>query len=208
MSLLPAEFQAERVSFSGVEEIDLHPIRLRHAEPHFFRIDADIVVTDREAGAEDGGVHAMQGSAAEFVLLRERGERRGGRVGRNAKDDVVVGIDVLFEAHGGAFGRHCLVGEVKVAAAGDFVGEDSAALESELLHDAGMKRLVEKVHRVRLDREFGVFKKLEILHPRGIGQVDENADALALAGGKGALEKGGEVEGRKDAARGLLLNSR
>ena len=78
LSLLPAEFHTERVSFSGVEEIDLHPIRLRHAEPHFFRIDADIVVTDREAGSEDGGVHSMQGGAAEFVLLRERGERRGG----------------------------------------------------------------------------------------------------------------------------------
>ena len=78
LSLLPAKFQAERVSFSGVEEIDLHPIRLRHAEAHFFSIDADIVVTDREAGAEDGGVHSMQSGAAEFVLLRERGERRGG----------------------------------------------------------------------------------------------------------------------------------
>ena len=67
---------------------------------------------------------------------------------------------------------------------------------------------MEKIHRIRLDRQLGVFKKLEILHPRGIGQVDEDANPLTLAGIEGALQKGGEVEGRKNAAGGLLLNGR
>ena len=103
----------------------------------------------------------------------------------------MVRIDVLFQAHGGALGCHCLIGEVKVAAAGNFVGEDAAALESEFLHDAGMKRFVEKVYRVRLDREFGAFEEVKILHSCGIGQVDQDTNPLPLPGCEGALEKGG-----------------
>ena len=71
------------------------------------------------------------------------------------------------------------------------VGEDAAALESELLHDSGMKRFVEKVYRVRLDREFGAFEKVKILHSCGIGQVDQDTNPLPLPGCEGAPQKGG-----------------
>lgn len=208
LSFLLAQLQAERVGFSRIAEIDLHGVGFVHAESHFFGIAAHIIVAHREAGAEDRVVDAMQGGSTEFVLFRKSRQRRGRRVGRNTKDDVVVGINFLLEADHRSIGRHGLVGEVEVAAAGDFVGVDAAALQAEFLHDAGVKRLVEKVYRVRLDRQLRVFEKGKILHLRAVGQVDEDAYPLARARFECAFEKVSEIEGRINAARGLLLNSR
>ena len=81
----------------------------------------------------------MQGRATKMVLFREGGEGGCGRVGRDAKDDVVVGVDILFEAHGASFWREGLIREIKVAASGDLVSKDLAALESEFIHGAVMK---------------------------------------------------------------------
>ena len=96
LCLLLVEFEVECVGLTAVEKVDFDPVGFGHAEAHFFSVHADVVIADGEAGAENGRIDAMQGRATETVLFREGGEGSGGRVGRDAKNDVVVGIDILL----------------------------------------------------------------------------------------------------------------
>ena len=152
LCLLASEFEPERVGFSIEEKIDLHPVRVCHAEAHFFGINAYIVVTHRETCAENGLIDPVKRGAPEAVLFGKGGEWRRGRVGRDAENDVVVRVNILFQTDYASIGRVGLIGEIEVAAACDFVGIHLAAAESEFRKCAGAEWLVEEVYGVFLNR--------------------------------------------------------
>ena len=157
LRLLAAELKMERVGFSIEEKIDFHPIRVCHAEAHFFGINAHIVVTHRETCAEDGLVYPMKRGAPEAVLFGKGGEWCRGRVGRDAENDVVVRVNILLQTDHASLGRVGLIGEVKVAAACDLVGIHLAATEPEFRQCAVAEWFIEELHGVFLNREFCIF---------------------------------------------------
>ena len=122
-------------------EIDLEPVGLGQAEAQLLGLLAHLVVIDGESAAQNDLVQAVQRRAAEAVLLGEGGQRRGGGVGGDAEDDVVLRIDVLLQADFAAFGRDGAVGQIEIAAAGDFVGEEIAAGQFEFLESALLQAL-------------------------------------------------------------------
>ena len=120
----------------------------------------------------------MEGRAAEPVLLcksRERGRRREGR---DAEDDVVVGIDILGEADLLSGGVKGLVRKVKVASARKLVGEDFSAGEAHGGQDRVVQGLVERLDCMLLDGQGGILQEGEVLHVGRILQIDQNAEAL------------------------------
>ena len=121
----------------------------------------------------------MQRRPAESVLLGEGRQRRGRRVGRDAENQVVIRIDVAFEAELGALCVHHEVRQVEVAAAGDLISEHLAAGEVQLGEDAVFETFVERLVRDLLDRELGVVQKGVILHPLRVLEIDQHGDPLA-----------------------------
>ena len=58
--------------------------------------------------------------------------------------------------------------------------------------------------RISLDRQIGIFQKLEIDDVAGILKIDENADFLAGFGFKGGFQQSSEAEWRKNTGGNLL----
>ena len=206
LCLLAAEFESECVVFSVEQKINLHPIGLGHAEAHFFGINAYVVVTHREACAEDRLIHPVERGTPEAVLLGKSGEWRRGGIGRDAENDVVVRVDILLQTDCASLGRAGLIGEVEVAAACDFVGIHLAATESEFGKCAVTERLQEELHGVSLNREFWIFQKGEVLYLRCIREVDQNTNFLSGPWFERASEEVCESKWRKYTARGLCRN--
>ena len=206
LRFLLAEFELERVLGAVVEmEVEFDPVGAGHALAELFGLDADFVIIDGQAGAENDVIDPVQRGAAEAVLFGGRGERRGRRVGRDAEDEIVIRIDVLLEAELATIGGVGLVGQVEIAAAGHFVGVDLAAFEAELVEDAVFQTLVEDIVRFFLHGEAGVLQEFEVLDIARVFEVDEDADALAGLGFESLLEQTAQTEGREGSvAHGLM----
>ena len=58
--------------------------------------------------------------------------------------------------------------------------------------------------RISLDREIGIFQKLEIDDVAGILKIDEDADFLAGFGFKGGFQQSRKAERRKNTGGNLL----
>ena len=97
LRLLPAALQGEPVRLAEDREIDLKIIGPGQAEAQFFRVAADFVVIDGQAGAQNDVVQAVQRRAAKTVLFGKGRQRRGGRKSGDAENDVVVRINVPFQ---------------------------------------------------------------------------------------------------------------
>ena len=145
----------------------------------------------------------MQGRAAEVVLFGEGGEGRGGRVGRDAEDEVVIRVDILFQAETSAVGREGLVGQVEIAAAGDLVGEEIAAGEVQFLEGAVLKAAVEDLVGMALDGEGGVFEEGEIGDVEGVLEVDEDGNAFSALGLEDGGQQAGQAEGGEASGGGV-----
>ena len=159
-------------------EIDLKVIGAGQAEPQFFGVAADFVVIDGKAGAQNNVIQPVQRRAAKSVFFGERRQRRGGRIGRDAKNDVVMGINLPLQIQfppGGVKGRG---GQIEVAAAGDLVGEQIAACQLQFRQPAVFQSLIKHIIRVALDGQALVLEEREIRDPARVRQVDENGDAL------------------------------
>jgi hypothetical protein len=104
----------------------LKPIGLRQSQAHDLRLLAHLVVINRQTAAQDNLVETVQGRSTKVELLGKRGQRRGRGVGGNTQNDVVLRIDIFFQAHLAALGRDGAVGQIQVAATGDLISEEIA----------------------------------------------------------------------------------
>ena len=120
----------------------------------------------------------------------------------------MVGINILLQAHLLTFRRVGFIGEVQIAAAGNFVGVDPAALEAEFLEHTGVEWFVEKIYRIALDRKFRVFEERKIFDFGRILEVDEDADFLARTWFERAAKKIGESKCRKLYEQGSGCDSK
>lgn len=182
-------------------EVDFEGLGAGQGETQLFGLAADLVVVHGQAGAEDDVVEAMEGGTAEPELFGVGGEWGGGGEGGDAEEDIEARVDVGGEGQTLAGGGIAVVGEVEVAAAGDGVGEQIAADQTELLEHALTQALVEDVVGVALDLEGWVGEEGEIAYVLRVGEIDEEADALAGGGGEDGGEQSGEVEWREGWVR-------
>ncbi len=189
-------------------EVDLHLIRARHPQAELLGVGADFVVIHREPGGEDYRVEPMERRPTEAVLLGKRGERGGGRVGGDAEDEIVVGVNIALQRELPAVRRERGVGEVEVAAAGDLVGKKFPPFEVELGEAAVAEAFVKHFVSVPLDGERRVVEEGKVLHRARVGEVDEDADALAPFGLKHGAEEAGQVEGREGGFGGCVHKER
>jgi hypothetical protein len=171
-------------------EVDLDRIRLRQGEAQALGIGGNLVVVHGEAGVEDHLVEPVQRRAAEAELLAFRRQRRGGREGGDAEDQVVVRIDIAIEGEVVAGAVPDVVLEVEVRAVGAAVGEHFAAGHAERVeaHCGGRKSAV----GVLLHGKSVAAEKREVLDElRGLVEIDQDADAAALGGLENGAEQGG-----------------
>jgi hypothetical protein len=206
LCFLRAEIEMKSMERAIVIEIDFDPIGSGHAQAQFFRLGADLSVINRQAAAENGLVYTVQSSPAKTVFLGVGGQRSRRGVGRDTENDVVGRINVPFETDLFAFRRDSEIGEVEVAAAGDFIGEDVTSGETKFLHRPTLKSLIKMSDRISLDREIGILQKLEVDDVAGIFKIDEDADFLAWFGFKGGFQQPREAERRKSTGGDLLGN--
>ena len=202
LRLLPVAQQLQGGFPARHLEVDLERVGAGHRQAQLLGLAADLVVVHGQPGAEDDGVDPVQRRPAKSELLRERRERRGGRVGRDAEENVEVRINVFREADLASLGSPGGVGQVQVAAAGDLVGEHLPAAKTQFRQDPVLQALVEHVVRVTLNGQRGVLQKGESCDLLRIRQVDQDADALARFGFEHGLEQSRKAELRKSAVRG------
>ena len=138
---------------------------------------------------EDDFVEPVEGGAAEAVLLGRSGEGSGGRVGGDAENDIILGIDILFEGEPAALGVDDEVVHVEIAAPGFFVGVQFSPGQAEIFAHPVVEALIKNVVGVFLDGEGGVFEKGEVLHLRGVVEVNQDAGTLPLLGLEDGLKK-------------------
>ena len=122
----------------------------------------------------------MHGGSAEVVNFRAGGERRGGGVGADAKENIVVRVDVFLEGENPTVGAVGFVVQVQVAAFGHSVAEQLAAGKPKTIHDAAMETLVEVLVPHFLDAVSVSFQKAPVFDVRWVFEVDKDSDFLAL----------------------------
>lgn len=169
-------------------EINFYLVGLCHAKAKLFGLAADIVVVNRKTGFENDFIDAVEGGTAEADFLGVGGKGGGGGEGGDAKEDVVVWIDILLEAELTAFEIPSFVGKIEVAAAGDLVGENFSTGETELGQDGVVEAFVENIVSVALDAVVRVFKVGPLGDFFRIVEIDEDSDSFP----RGWIENGGE----------------
>ena len=127
LRLLLTQVQVEAKLVFAVGEIDLNPVSSGHTEAKLLGILADLVVINRQPAVKDDLVQAVQGSAAETILLCEGRQWRGRRECRNTENELVLGVNILFETQLSPIDRNREVWQIQITAAGDFVSKHFAA---------------------------------------------------------------------------------
>ncbi len=192
---------------SGNLEVDLEGVGTGHRQAQFLGLSANLVVVHRQPGAEDDRVDTMQCRPAKPELLREGRKRRGGRIGRDAEENIEDRIHVLSEADLTSIGSPRGVGQVEVAAAGDLVSEHLASHEAQFGENPVLQALVEHVMGVPLNRQRGVLEKREARDLPRIRQVDQDTDALTRFGFEYGREQPRKAELWK-SPRQILVHDR
>ena len=139
----------------------------------------------------------MQSGAAKTELLGKGRQGRGGGKSRDAKNDIVTGIDLLLQidfAPGQIDGRG---GQIKVAAAGHLVGEQVASCQLQFLQPPILQSQVKNIMRMALDGQRGILEEGKILDRAWIRQIDEYGDAFAGLWGKDSGQQARQAEWRK-----------
>lgn len=209
LGFLAAEFEAGGEHLAGFEgEVDLDRVSASHREAEFFGIATDIVVVDGEAGVADDVIETVEGGTAEAEFFGVGGEGGGGGEGGDAEDDVVVGVDIFFEAHFDAFHVDAEVGHIEVAAGGLCVGEHVSAFESEFFEDTVVEAFVEVVVGLALDFALGVGEEGHAARLGEVREVDEDANLATEGGFEDGAEEFGETEFGELAEISGLLDSR
>ena len=186
-------------------EVDFEPIGLGQAEAQFFRLLAHLVVIDGKAAAQDDVVEAVKCGAAEAEALGEGGEGGRGGEGGDTKNEVELRVDVALQADFASVGSDRLVGQIEIAAAGDFVGEKFAAGHVQALEAAFIQAAIENFVGVALDIEGGIFQEGEIDHVLRVFQVDQDGHAFASLGFKNGGEQAIQAEGREAFVDGVHM---
>ncbi len=197
LRFLPGAFEGEGAAASQHLVIDLEAVGAGHGEAELLGLTADLVVIDREAGLQNDRVEAVEGGAAKAVFLGEGGQRSGRREGRDAEDEIVLGIDFGFEVEGASGRIDGGGGKVEVAAAGDLIGEEITGGDSPVAQHASTNALVKDLVGVALDGESRVVEEGEVLDLCRIGEVDEDRDPVTGAKGEDGIEEAVEIESRK-----------
>src|SRR6478672_8584489 len=123
LRLLPVEIQMKAELVVAKGKIDFDPVRLGHAEPKLLCIFADLVVVNRQATAENDLIQAVQSGATETILFRKGRQWCSRRISRDAEDQFVIRVDVLFKTQLRTVHCNRQVRQVQITAAGDLVSE-------------------------------------------------------------------------------------
>lgn len=119
----------------GDFEVDLERVGAGHRPSQPLSLSPDLLLVYRQSGAENDRVHPMKRRSAKSGLVRERRERRGGRIRQNEEKNVEALIHVLRQADLASFGSPSFVGQVQVASAGNLAGKDLSAHEAQLVQN-------------------------------------------------------------------------
>ena len=179
--------------------VNFDPVGVRHPEAQFLGILAHFIVVHSEAAGEDDLVHPVHRRAAKAELLRAGRERCRGGVSGNAKDDVVVRINVRREAQLPTIGREHFIGQIQITPARHLVGKQLSAEQPQLRRRSVAQPLVKDIVRVSLDAVVRVFQKAHPLHLTRVVEVDEDTHSLASIRSKDGAQQPWQAECRKDA---------
>src|ERR1043165_8789559 len=120
----------------------------------------------------------MEGCASKTELFGGSRQRRRGRKGGDAQNDVVLGVDLFLQIHLSSIGSDGLLGQIEIAPARDFVGEQLTAAQVQFAQDPFSQRQIKQVVGMVLNFERAVTQKTEIPDLSRIGQIDQNGNSL------------------------------
>src|ERR1700730_1205626 len=162
-----------------IGEIDLDPVSPCHTEAKLLGILAHLVVVNRQPAAKDDLIQAVQGGAAETILLGEGRQWRGGRECRDTENELVIRVNVFFETELSPIDCDRKVRQVQITAAGDLVSEYFATGKAKFLEDASFQSLIKHLVGTPLNRQIGIFQKPEVFDFVWVIQIDEDSHSLA-----------------------------